>query len=139
MSKKQVTNLEEFDIMVEEMRAGYIANQRLTCIIEDEEQYRTSQQNKALHVFCSLLAKALNEVGLDMQKTLATAASIPWSGDSIKESVWRPVQIAMFKKKSTTSLSSKQVSKVYEVINRHMGENHGVSMPFPHYDGIDCK
>ncbi len=135
--KLDVKNIADFDLAMERMRNAYIANKVVTVEIKDET--RTSQQRKAIEVYCSMMAKGLNDAGLDMQTTLATAASIPWTQASIKENVWRQIQIALFDKKSTTRLFTNEVTKVYEVMNRHMGENHGVSMLFPSYDGREYK
>ena len=66
---------------------------------------RTDAQNKSLHLFCKILAGNLNAAGLDMRLVLKPGYSIPWSGDSVKEHLWRPIQQAMLNKKSTTELS----------------------------------
>ena len=73
---------------------------------------RSTQQNKALHKFFALLAEALNSSGLDMKKTLKHDIDIPWSEDRIKEFMWRPIQIAMLEKESTTDLTTGEVSEV---------------------------
>lgn len=98
---------------------------------------RSDPQNKALHLFCRLLAGALNDAGFSVIKTMKVDAEIPWTPSLIKELIWRPVQVAMFNKKSTTSLNKMEISDVYETINRHIAERHGVSVPFPseHWEG----
>jgi len=132
--KISVTTIAEFDYAVEQLQAAYIQGKQIN--LEVVEKTRTSQQRKAIEVYCRILANGLNDAGKDMQTTLATAASIPWSQPRVKENIWKPIQFAMFKTNTTTKLKTGQVSEVYEVANRHMGENHGVSMPFPHYDGL---
>lgn len=94
-------------------------------------QTRSDQQNKAIHVFCELLAAELNNAGLDMKKVLKPEIDIPWTKDTIKEYIWRPVQLAQLRKESTVNLSTKEVSMVWETINRFLGEKHGVHVPFP--------
>lgn len=93
---------------------------------------RTLAQNRSIHKFCSMLSEALNDAGLDMKKTLKPHVEIPWTPANVKEHIWRPIQEAMLEKESTTELDTKQVNEVYEVINRHMAQNHGVSVEFPH-------
>jgi hypothetical protein len=93
--------------------------------------HRTNKQNNALHKFCELLAIALNDAGLDMKKTLKPDADIPWTKELVKEYIWKPVQKAAIGKKSTTEMSTLDPSQVYEIINRHMSEKHGISVPFP--------
>ena len=56
---------------------------------------------------------------------------IPWSSESVKTFLWKPIQDAMFNKDSTTELDRKEVSEVYEVLNRHLGEKFGVTVGFP--------
>lgn len=94
---------------------------------------RTSNQNKALHVFFSMLADELNGAGLDMRKTLKPEVAIPWTPNSIKEYLWRPIQIAMTNKKSTTELDKiEEIDKIHSVLMRHLGEKFGLEyLPFP--------
>ena len=92
---------------------------------------RTTQQNKSLHKFCELLADALNDAGLDMRKTLKPEVEIPWNKDMVKEHIWRPIQEAVTGKHSTTEMNTLDPSQIYEIINRHMAEKHGISVPWP--------
>ena len=102
--------------------------------METGEKKRTTQQNRALHKFFTLLAVELNEAGLDQRKVLKPGVSIPWSGESIKEQVWKPIQKALYEKKSTTELLKKEeIDKIYDVINKHLSESFpGIEVPdFP--------
>lgn len=92
---------------------------------------RTGQQNKAMHKFFSLLADALNSAGLDIKQTLKEDFEIPWNEHTVKELIWRPVQMAMYNIESTTNLDKMQVSDIYETINRQMASKHGVGVAFP--------
>lgn len=96
---------------------------------------RSSQQNRALHKYCALLAEALNDAGFDMKKTLKVDAEIPWSGDRVKDFLWRPVQDAQLGKESTTELTRAEVSKVYDTLNRHLGLKLNIHVPFPVREG----
>ena len=92
---------------------------------------RTPQQNKAIHVYCDLLAEKLNSAGfLLVVPGFKEGFSVPWDGDMVKNNIWRVIQIAMFEIKSTTQLNRAQVSKVYEVVARNMAEK-GIDVPFP--------
>lgn len=103
-----------------------------------EKKYpqRTNQQNKALHVLFRLLADTLNEHGLDMRKTLKPDVNIPWSGPSVKEFLWRPIQQAQLTKQSTTELTTVEIDQVFDTINRHLGERFSLHVPFPSIDEI---
>jgi hypothetical protein len=93
----------------------------------------TSQQNKALHVGFQLLAEALNDSGYEMKAVLdVKTVDIPWSKETVKEVLWRPIQLAMTEKGSTTELGIVEVSEVWDVLLRHLGENFGVTVEFPH-------
>lgn len=93
---------------------------------------RTVQQRKAIEVFCRELGKALNDAGYETKAVMAIKqVDIPWSQSTVKELLWRPIQTAMLEKSSTTKLDRKEVSQVYEVLNRHIASNFGVSVPFP--------
>jgi len=95
------------------------------------DKQRTIQQNKALHLFFILLADDLNSAGYDIKKTLRNDIDIPWTPILVKELIWRKVQDAYLGKKSTTKLKTDEVSKVYDVINRYMGEKFGIDTQFP--------
>jgi len=93
---------------------------------------RTGLQKRAHHLYCSLLAEALNDSGQDMRKTLKPESEIPWTMENIKNLMFKPVALAMFGTESTTELSTKQISEVYETLNRHTASKLGVSVIWPH-------
>ncbi len=95
---------------------------------------RTLTQNSSIHKYCALLAEALNDAGLDMQKVLSEGTSIPWSESKVKEDIWRVVQVAALGKESTTKLETNEVSKVYDIVNRHISQTFGIFIPFPSRD-----
>jgi hypothetical protein len=99
--------------------------------IERETKKRTSQQNRALHKYFELLAEELNDAGLDVKEVLRPSVDIEWTGELIKEYIWRPVQMAQLKKKSTTQLTTSEIDQIYEVITRHLGQKFGLYVPFP--------
>ena len=75
---------------------GMFDIQRFKFIQDD----RTLKQNNALHLFFWQLAEELNAAGLDMKKVLKPQVDITWTTDSIKDYLWRPLQIALLKKKT---------------------------------------
>lgn len=97
----------------------------------NEEKKRTIQQNRALHLWFTLLADELNNSGLDMKIVLKPEADIPWTLENVKNHIWRPVQEAMIGKQSTTELSTTEIDKILDVITRHLGEKFGVQVDFP--------
>lgn len=95
---------------------------------------RTSQQNRSLHKLFTLYADELNAAGWDMRKTLKEQVEISWTPEMVKNHLWRPIQEVMLEKESTTELTTKEIDKVYDVLNRHLGETTGVTVVFPSKD-----
>jgi hypothetical protein len=98
---------------------------------------RSSRQNRALHLFFEFLAAALNDAGLDMRTVLKPEVDIPWTPETVKENLWRPIQIALLKKKSTTELETGEVGKVEEVLMRHLVKEFGQFFEPPQFPSIE--
>lgn len=92
---------------------------------------RTLSQNASCHLYFKLLADELNAAGYDVRKTLKHDMAIPWNEKLVKELIWRTVQNAHMGDSSTTRLNTKQVSEIYEIINRYTAERFGVHVSFP--------
>ena len=92
---------------------------------------RSLSQNAALHKYCELLAKELNDAGYDMKKVLTKRPDIPWSMLTVKEHLWKPIQEVMTGKTSTAQAEKKEYIDVYEVLSRHIAKKFGVSVPWP--------
>lgn len=95
------------------------------------DEQRTNQQNRALHKFCDLLAVALNDAGLDMKTVLKPEVDIPWTKESVKIHLWKPIQKVMMDKESTTEMNTADPSKVYDVLMRHISEKFGIYVEWP--------
>lgn len=97
---------------------------------------RTSQQNKAMHKFFSLLADEMNEKGLDMRVVLKESVDIWWTPEMIKEYLWRPFQRAKYGKESTTDLEKiDEIDNIHEDLMRNLGEKFGVEyIDFPSFE-----
>ena len=128
-------NLEEFvQVIIEEWKI----NQSVT-VEWSIGKKRTNAQNNALQVYCKQLAEAFCDRGLDMKKVLKEEYDIPWTGDSVREHLWKPLQKAMIQKKSTTKANTNEYSKVYDVLNRHFANKYGFSVPFPSRENYENK
>ena len=103
------------------------------------KKQRTILQNSALHKFFELVAKKLNDAGLDMRFVLKPGVDIPWGKESVKNFLWKPVQNALLGKKSTKDLTTDEVDKVYEVLNRHFGEKFKIHQAFPSVESVRLK
>ena len=100
------------------------------------KKQRTLRQNRALHLFFTLVADSLNEKGFDMRKTLKEDIEINWTPENVKEYLWKPVQKTLLVKKSTTELTTDEIDKVYEVLTRYLAEKTGIVQEFPSIETI---
>jgi len=113
---------------IRELRKAWYDSKYLIVKVRTGKQ-RTITQNKALHLFCEMLADTLNAHGLDMKKTLKPDAEIPWTMISVKESLWKPIQEAVIGKDSTTQADRIEYSQVHDVLAHHMATKLGVTIP----------
>ena len=90
---------------------------------------RTLTQNRSLHLFLGMLADDLNAAGMDMRRVLKQEVDIPWTTESCKEFLWKPLQIALLNKASTTEADRQEYTKVHEVLSRHLSQKLGISAP----------
>ena len=103
-----------------------------------EEEKRTTQQNKSLWLWFTLLAEKLNDAGLDMRVLLKEGIDIPWNKQTIHDFIWKPVQKALLQKDSTTKLLKKEeIDKVYDTLTRHLGTKFGVYQEFPSIEHLE--
>lgn len=67
-----------------------------------------------------------------MKKVLEVKeVDVPWTKDSIKSVLWKPLQEALTGEESTTKLTTTEVNEVYEILSRHIAKNFGVDVEFP--------
>ncbi len=93
---------------------------------------RTIPQNSSLHLYFTWLAKALNDAGLAMQmQFLGKELEVEWTGKSVKTNIWLPAMEAATGKTKTSKLQRREVSAIYDVLNRFFIEKHDIYVPFP--------
>jgi len=99
---------------------------------DKEERQRTLKQNNALHKLFELIAGTLNEAGLDIPTLLIRQpiADIPWSKNTVKDILWRRMQIDELGKVSTTALTTKEIDLIYDTLNRYLAKE-GIHEMFP--------
>src|SRR3990167_10868598 len=93
----------------------------------------TRQQQNALHLFYELLSKEFQKEGITMTTVLSKfVIDTPATKYTVKELMWKPLQLALTGKESTTKLLKKEeIDLVYESINKFTSENWGIHIPFP--------
>ena len=100
---------------------------------------RTLTQNRAFHLYFTMVAVQLNNSGLYINKLIKEEkykADIDWSGNLVKEQLWKPIQNAILDKKSTTQLEKAEVDRVYNTLNRYLS-GIGISVPFPNREKLN--
>ena len=100
-----------------------------------KEKKRTLRQNSALHLYFQLVADTLNNAGLDMRAVLKQGVEIPWSKNTVKEFMWRPIQELQLQKRSTTELTTRDIDIIFDTMNRHLAK-HGVHEEFPSIESL---
>lgn len=92
---------------------------------------RSAKQNSAMHVYLKMLSEALNNAGLDMRRVLKPSVDIPWTQQSAKDYLWRPIQKVMTGHKSSSKPKRGEYIEIYETLNRHTAEKFEISIPWP--------
>jgi hypothetical protein len=113
-------------------------------VLESEKgkpKQRTATQNRSLHLGFTAIANTLNETGRTMRQILKPEVEIPWTTQTVKDFLYRPILEAYTGKKSTTEMDKFQPGEVWDIMFKFLGEHHGVEyMPFPSQtDGEDWE
>ena len=98
---------------------------------------RTKKQNNSCHLWFRTIAEIWNEVGYEMKITFSSKLDAPWTEESVKL-VFKKIAKAMYDKSSTTELTTQQISKVGQVLERYLSEQ-GLTIPFPNYEELLIK
>jgi hypothetical protein len=125
-----VNSLKSLEDAQKALETAWLENRYLTVSIVVKKK-RTLTQNSAMHLYFRMLADTLNDAGLDQRKTLKPNVEIPWNETAIKELIWRPIQLAVVSKESSAELTTTEIQEVYEVLNRHLADRFGISLPWP--------
>ncbi len=129
--KHHVNSQSVKDLVLSEI-VKMVANGEYEVTIKKLPKTRTALQNRALHKYCSLLAETLNDGGYTVQIILAQAFGREWNTEAVKSLLWKPIQKLIIDKESTADADRVEYTKVYEQVNRHLGEIFGVtSVPWP--------
>jgi len=91
---------------------------------------RTKTQNGCLHEYLANLAKSLNDGGYDVGTTIKV--DVDFTPDTVKEYMFKPIMKALYPDKtSTTQLDTKEISIVYEHLNRLTSQKFGIGLLWP--------
>jgi len=56
---------------------------------------------------------------------------IPWTETAVKEGIWKPIQMALYNKVSTTELTTAEVNQVYEAVEDALASRLSPWEPVP--------
>lgn len=65
-----------------------------------------------------------------------TFGDMDWTMIMVKNFIWRKIQITMFDKESTTELTTKEFTAIYEQISLLMAERFGIDVPLPSLESM---
>jgi hypothetical protein len=94
---------------------------------------RSNLQNSSIHLYCKLIAEALNDAGYTNSKLSfydGSIIEIPFTMEAIKNGLWREIQIALFNIKSTTKATSRMINEIIDVITDWLSVK-GIRVDFP--------
>ena len=100
--------------------------------IKKVSQNRTSAQNRALHLFFTMVANELNEMGIPFvyRGLKGQELEMTWTGELFKQMTWKPIQQIMYGTNSTTVLKREQIDPIFDIICKFFAER-GVEISFP--------
>jgi hypothetical protein len=105
--------------------------------LTEKKGNRSGLQNKALHLFFTIISEQLNEMGLEFHYFGLKGQELTtrYTPHVVKEFFWRPIQIALFDIKSTTKISTTHINEITDVIVKFFGER-GVVIDFPSVESL---
>ena len=99
--------------------------------LEPFKKTRTQKQNRSIRKWCSNVSKRLSDGGITVKRYFSKPIDTNFTPELVMELIWRPNQINVTGKKSSTQLETNEVTKVYEQANLETSENFFVHEPFP--------
>jgi len=93
----------------------------------------SKKQFDSVHLYLDIVAKVLADEGHTMQdvvKAIRTAEILP-TKNALKEVVWKPLLLIIAGINSTTKQTSDNTQQVYEAMNKWLGQEFQIHVPFP--------
>ena len=108
-------------------------------ILSEKEYNRSERQNRAIWAFLTDLAQQMEARGItlrDAQEAISTRIDVRWDKDVARVNIWGPIQEAITKKKSTTTLTNEDLTKIVESVQRFAASNFDIQVGFG-FDGLE--
>lgn len=106
-------------------------------VVEKRLDTRTVLANRAMHLYCKHVAKALNN--RDLSVTAILKPEIKFTMITVKEQLFKPILSALRGKESTTQMTSNEITSVYDVMNKVLSEKFGISVDFPSQESLNFQ
>jgi len=133
VTNKTIINSEQsLNAYIEHLKIQFEKHKYLKVSLSTGKQ-RSLTQNAALHKYCDMTAKALNDGGFDFRVFIKEGYPVPFNEFLVKEYLWRPIQKAITGKTSTTKPEKHEYSLIYDALNMKLAE-HGLYIPWPSKD-----
>ena len=97
---------------------------------------RTIKQNASMYLYFTMIATQLNKRG---HRIDPKGLNIDWSPIRVKELIWKEFQKVVLGKESTKLLDRQELTKVYDYMNRYLGERFGFNVEFPNKEQLEEK
>ena len=118
-------------------KVKYFIDKGKTIDLIEKKNTRTTKQNSALHLLFTIISNQLNEMGMEFQYHGLTGRtlSIRHNPLLVKEMIWKPIQFALFRIKSTTKINTEQINEIVDVLAKYFGDK-GIVIEFPSKETI---
>ena len=100
--------------------------------LSENNRKRSISQNNSIHLYCKMIADTLNDLGctFTFKGLKGMDVEVRYTMQIVKETVWRPIQLALFNKESTKDLTTKEVTEIATPIEAYFAQK-GLDIPFP--------
>ena len=107
------------------------AEQGIDRVYKIQKADRTWRQNNTLHLLFRRMAKGLNDAGFEIPHPFKPDLEIPYSEESVKELLYKPIITMYFKVDRSTDLDTEQLSESMTILVDAVNRNTGVYIPIP--------
>ena len=131
-------NLEKSnDIYLFDNQIKWLRDNKKICELKEVKKNRTLSQNSALHLYFEHISQSLNEMGITFvwKGLKGNDMEIRYTAELVKAHIWKPIQITLFKKESTTKLTTHEMNEIITVLNKFFSER-GVYIAFPSIESL---
>lgn len=123
----------------------FLFNKQNTWLIENKKvvdqkeikKTRTTLLNSALHLYFEHISEVLNGLGITFSYKGLNVPEIetPYTAKLVKDMIWRPIQLTLFEKESTTKLNAKEINQIIDVLSKFFADRK-VQLVFPSIESL---